>query len=84
MPVISQFNGITITMYYDDHNPPHFHARRADDEVLIGIQTLSVLFGSLPSKQLKSVIRWARLHQEELMDNWERVRRGELLQPINP
>jgi hypothetical protein len=84
MPVISQFQGITITMYYDDHNPPHFHARRADDEALIGIQTLTVMFGSLPSKQLKSVIQWATQHQEELMDNWERARCGEPLQPINP
>ena len=26
MPEISLFYGIRITMYYDDHNPPHFHA----------------------------------------------------------
>lgn len=26
MPEISLFFGIRITMYYDDHNPPHFHA----------------------------------------------------------
>jgi hypothetical protein len=26
MPEISLFFGIKVTMYYDDHNPPHFHA----------------------------------------------------------
>ena len=26
MPEIALFLGIRITMYYDDHNPPHFHA----------------------------------------------------------
>lgn len=26
MPTISMFYGILIRMYYDDHNPPHFHA----------------------------------------------------------
>ena len=26
MPEISLFYGIRVTMYYDDHNPPHFHA----------------------------------------------------------
>lgn len=26
MPEISLFYGIKVTMYYDDHNPPHFHA----------------------------------------------------------
>ncbi|MFI3196890.1 MAG: DUF4160 domain-containing protein [Methylococcaceae bacterium] len=26
MPIISRFFGIIIRMFYDDHNPPHFHA----------------------------------------------------------
>lgn len=26
MPEICLFRGIRITMYYSDHNPPHFHA----------------------------------------------------------
>ena len=26
MPEISLFYGIRVTMYYDDHNPPHFYA----------------------------------------------------------
>ncbi len=30
MPRISQFYGIIITMYYNDHVPPHFHARYAE------------------------------------------------------
>lgn len=27
MPEISRFYGIVIAMYYNDHDPPHFHAR---------------------------------------------------------
>jgi hypothetical protein len=27
MPEISRFLGIVITMYFNDHNPPHFHVR---------------------------------------------------------
>jgi hypothetical protein len=27
MPTIAWFYGIAIQMYYNDHNPPHFHAR---------------------------------------------------------
>ena len=30
MPTISMFYGIIIRMYYDDHNPPHFHAFYGD------------------------------------------------------
>ena len=29
MPEISRFYGIIIAMFFDDHNPPHFHARYA-------------------------------------------------------
>lgn len=38
MPEISSFYGIKITMYYDDHLPPHFHAKYGNTEVLIDIQ----------------------------------------------
>jgi hypothetical protein len=30
MPEISRFFGIVIRMYFDDHNPPHFHAIYAE------------------------------------------------------
>jgi len=26
MPEVSRFFGISIRMYFDEHNPPHFHA----------------------------------------------------------
>ncbi|WP_353616310.1 DUF4160 domain-containing protein [Bacillus sp. es.034] len=25
MPKISEFGGISIYLYYNDHDPPHFH-----------------------------------------------------------
>ncbi|MGH9801008.1 MAG: DUF4160 domain-containing protein, partial [Blastocatellia bacterium] len=30
MPVVSRFFGIIISMYYNDHQPPHFHIRYAE------------------------------------------------------
>ncbi|MFH0939611.1 MAG: DUF4160 domain-containing protein [Planctomycetota bacterium] len=27
MPEISRFLGIIISMYFDEHNPPHFHVQ---------------------------------------------------------
>jgi len=27
MPVISRFYGIVILMFFQDHHPPHFHAK---------------------------------------------------------
>ena len=50
MPEISRFLGIIIAMYYNEHNPPHFHARYGDAQVEISIETLSVLAGKLPPR----------------------------------
>jgi hypothetical protein len=45
MPTISQFYGITIRMYFDDHPPPHFHAYYGSDAAKIEIDTLRVSEG---------------------------------------
>jgi hypothetical protein len=47
MPEISRFFGIIITMNYNDHAPPHFHARYSGDQAIIDIWTLQVLGGRL-------------------------------------
>jgi hypothetical protein len=51
MPEISRFYGIIITINYDDHLPPHFHARYGDDRAAIKINR-EVLAGSLPRRAL--------------------------------
>ena len=84
MPRISEFFGIIISMYYNDHMPPHFHAIYADFEVKIAIETLSMLEGELPRRALAMVLEWATLHRSELQSNWERAREGEPLRKIEP
>ncbi len=84
MPEISLFYGIRITMYYDDHNPPHFHAEYNNHKALIDIVNIQVNKGSLPSKQLKIVLAWCAIHQDELMQNWELAKDDKPLNRINP
>ncbi len=84
MPQISRFFGIIISMFYKDHNPPHFHAEYGDDEVLIKIEDLSIYRGHLPARALGLVIEWASEHQQELMVNWENARQEQLLNKIEP
>lgn len=84
MPVISMFFGIRVTMYYDDHNPPHFHAEYNNNKAMIEIERARVIKGMLPSRQLKLVLAWCVLHQDELMQNWELAKDGEPLNAINP
>ncbi len=50
MPVISRFLGIVISMYYNEHNPPHFHARYEDYRVVIDIKSGIVIKGQFPKK----------------------------------
>ncbi|MEG1564427.1 MAG: DUF4160 domain-containing protein [Bacteroides sp.] len=84
MPEISLFYGIRITMYYDDHNPPHFHAEYAEHKALIDIQNGYVIRGALPARQLKFVLAWGELHKDELMQNWELAKSAAPLAGIAP
>jgi hypothetical protein len=84
MPEISRFFGIVIRMYYDDHNPPHFHAEYGDDEAWININTLAVIHGSLSSRTLGLVIEWASMHREELLRDWELARQQKKPAKISP
>lgn len=60
-------------MFYDDHNPPHFHAVYGDNNVVIRIADFSVLDGSFPPKAMGMVIEWAVKHQEELLKEWDNM-----------
>jgi hypothetical protein len=50
MPTISEFFGIIIRMYWDDHPPPHFHAIYGEHEAQYNITTLDVVNGVLPRR----------------------------------
>ncbi len=84
MPEISRFFGIVIKMYWDDHNPPHFHAFYGGEQALIDIATPSLFAGSLSPRALGLVIEWTTLYQDELLADWERAKGQEPLAPIEP
>ena len=84
MPAICEFYGITIFMYYNDHAPPHFHARYGGQRVLIGISPIRVLAGAFPPRAGSMVVEWATARQEQLRANWELARRAEALVRIPP
>jgi hypothetical protein len=84
MPRISAFYGIVIVMYFDDHPPPHFHARFGEFEAQIGIGSAEVLHGSLPRRALGLIREWVELHRVELAADWELARLGQPLVIIDP
>lgn len=84
MPEISRFFGIIISMYYNDHPPPHFHVRYGKQKAIVSIQTLTFLEGYLSPRVLGLVVEWAALHQTELLQNWQLARENIPLQKIIP
>jgi len=84
VPTISRFFGIVITMYFDEHGVPHFHAERGEHAAVISIAPVELLAGSMPKRDLRLVLAWAQLHEAELLANWDRARRSEKLEWIEP
>lgn len=84
MPEVSRFFGIVIRIFFNDHDPPHFHAVYGEDEALIEIESLAVYRGELPRRALAMVLEWAALHREELRRGWDLARHGRPPEPIAP
>jgi len=83
MPVISIFLGIIILMYWRDHNPPHFHAKYGDYEILVSLEG-QIMEGRFPKRALRLVLEWMDMHRDELMLNWVKASHGEPLMAIPP
>lgn len=83
MPTISMFYGIVISIYFDDHNPPHFHAKYQGERAIFDMNG-NLIQGSFPDKQKTFVTAWALLHQDELLANWELAKDGQNVYQIAP
>lgn len=70
MPEICRFLGIVITMYFDEHNPPHFHIRYNEHRASMEVQTMNLIAGALPARVRGLVEEWAELHKDELLEMW--------------
>jgi len=87
MPTISMFFGIIIRMFVEvsaSHHRPHFHAYYQDQVVVIAIDNIELIAGQFPQKQLRLVVAWAELHQEELLEVWENLQSGRPPFKIDP
>jgi Domain of unknown function (DUF4160) len=84
VPRLSEFYGIVIYMYFNDHNPPHFHALYAEHEAKVRIDDGTTIDGQLPRTALLLVRQWCELHRDELEANWRRSQIPEPLEAIEP
>jgi len=83
MPTISMFYGVIITMYYQDHNPPHVHVKYQNNKALVSAEG-EIVDGTLPKKQLRLVQAWIELHRDEILANWELAQNKHELYKIDP
>jgi len=84
VPIISHFFGVIIRMYYQDHEPPHFHAEHQGEQAKFDFSG-ELLVGQITSGTARRLIReWAQLHRAELESNWEHMKAGETLERIPP
>ena len=73
MPELCRFLGIVIFMNFNEHNPPHFHAKYGDFEIIVEINS-GIVEGKFPKRAISLVIEWYEIHKIELLQNWELIR----------
>lgn len=70
MPAISRFYGIVIKMFFNEHNPPHFHVVYGEYVGSFNINNGEMTEGDLPKKARALVSEWLALHKNELIEIW--------------
>lgn len=78
MSELCRFAGIVIYLLFFDigkHNKPHVHVSYGEYEAVIAIDG-ELLAGSLPTKQMKAVVSWLGLHEEEAYRAWNLAVQG--------
>ena len=84
MPEISRFYGMIVFINYDEHHPPHFHAKYGEQAASIRIAPVQLQEGHLPRQAWRLLREWAEQHQTELLEDWELTRNGHAPFKIDP
>ncbi len=84
VPEISRFLGIVIGMYFDDHAPPHIHARNGGVTAKFEIASGAMISGKFPIRARRLVREWVSLHRNHLFENWQLAKARRPLHPVEP
>ena len=71
-----------MRMFFNDHEPPHFHVRYQGFRARVLIATGEVIDGRLPPAAARMVKEWTELRRDALMRNWVAARQDEQLEQI--
>ena len=84
MPRISEFYGIVVLMFHNDHHPAHFHVQYAEFNAAFEIANGRLMHGYLPRRALALVREWTTILRQELWTNWDLAQSRKALIPIAP
>jgi hypothetical protein len=84
MPEICRFLGIVVYMYWNDHAPPHFHAKYNEYEAQFDINTAGLIDGKLPKRIQLLVVEWLLQNQDALKELWQLARQEQPLHKLPP
>jgi hypothetical protein len=74
MPTIKDFGSFRLSIYFEDHNPPHVHVITAEFHALVAIQNAEVIRGNIPAPHRKRALKWIAEHRSELIRRWNECR----------
>ena len=86
MPIISQFYGITVKIYFkegDRHHTEHIHINYNEYEATYDMEG-NIIIGNLPKKQRRMVEAWIEIHEIELRHLWKEIRESGKYFKIDP
>ena len=70
MPTIKDFGSFRLSIYFEDHNPPHVHVIARDFHALVAIEDAKIIRGDVPARHRKRAMKWITEHRSELMKRW--------------
>ena len=86
MPIISQFYGIVVMMFFEKeerHHLPHIHVDYAEYSCVFDLEGNRIK-GEIPKKQEKLVQAWIEIHKEELEKLWELAKQKKDIFKVKP
>lgn len=72
MPTLVIIEGIKISMFDRDHEPPHVHVLTADADVMFDIRTATLIdgYGRLTRREFRLVTAWLEENRVALLARW--------------
>jgi hypothetical protein len=82
VPVVAIVDGVKIMFYANEHPPAHFHAKIAEFQAVVDIDSVTIVAGRLPPAQTRSVLAWAASRQDRLRQTFVSALAHERVGPI--